>query len=1041
MSNAQNHLSMRRNILVILALMLGITTLQAKPVDMGRAQRLGLNFIQHKAQFSKNAVQSLDLAYTFRAENGMATAYAFNFDGGFVIVAADDVSSPIIGYSDHGNFDYQTAPDGLLFMLGEHSRSIEMMVNQGVATPNDILCRWKNLEAYGRLNPEKGTAVVGPLVQQRWDQGSPFNMYSPGGCPTGCVATAMAQLMKYWEWPVQGTGEHSYVAQGYGEQYANFGATTYEWDNMIDYYNNGAGTPEQKQAVATLMYHCGVAVNMMYEPDGSGAYSTDVPDAINSYFSYSEHATHIGRSGTYNDWIALLKTNIDQHIPLYYSGQSPDGGHAFVCDGYDADDFFHFNWGWGGASNAFILIDGEHFDYTSSQAIIYDFIPNYVYNQMPKAPENLSVSIDSDVSRIGHLSWTNPTETVTGEALTAIDKIIVKRNGFVIQEIENVQPGQAMTYDDEVPFFDQFEYTILAVNGNNYGRTTLTKAVFGPYCDWKVIMTSNSMQGWDGGGITVQNAAGSYIDFLTTTQATATIQTFQMALGNNNLYWTAPNSNITNLSFKIRDAENQIVYQYEGPSSGLEAGILRTLNNSCGNENVCEAPYNLKATLDPENDRNIILTWDSDHEPEFGYCIYRDGFLFNMAHETRYVDENAEIGGYCYYITALCNGGETVPSNEYCATSGTGCEPPFDLDYSYANNNKVQLDWTAPDNENVTGYYVYRRTEETPFKLIRSVKNPTVRDNTSVVGTWYQYAVTAYYENLDCTSAYATDLFDSDKFFVEVDWSNVPKDLKAELNEEETQVSLWWRPAFQATSYDITRNGAKIGEATETEFVDEDLEAGQTYCYQIVAHIADSEESSNEACVTTSEAPEPPVLPCSAPTHLLGDFRPALGFSTAIHVEWQAPEDRVPDSYTLIVYDMIGNDTTILTGLTETVYESIYAIDGTDKIFQVKAVYPECESEYALTADGDDFVRLTSLSVEENTVAAKFYPNPTNGQLTVAAEEMTTVSVYNSIGQCVMEVAAKDGVALLDLNGMQNGIYMVRVRTSAGSVMQKVVKM
>ena len=139
---------MRRNILVILALMLGITTLQAKPVDMGRAQRLGLNFIQHKAQFSKNAVQSLDLAYTFRAENGMATAYAFNFNGGFVIVAADDISSPIIGYSDQGNFDYQTAPDGLLFMLGEHSRSIEMMVNQGAAAPNDILCRWKNLEAY-----------------------------------------------------------------------------------------------------------------------------------------------------------------------------------------------------------------------------------------------------------------------------------------------------------------------------------------------------------------------------------------------------------------------------------------------------------------------------------------------------------------------------------------------------------------------------------------------------------------------------------------------------------------------------------------------------------------------------------------------------------------------------------------------------------------------------------------------------------------------------------------------------------------------------
>ena len=1044
MSNAQNHLSMRRNILVILALMLGITTLQAKPVDMGRAQRLGLNFIQHKAQFSKNAVQSLDLAYTFRAENGMATAYAFNFDGGFVIVAADDVSSPIIGYSDQGNFDYSTAPDGLLFMLGEHSRSIEMMVNQGVATPNDILCRWKNLESYGRLNPEKGTAVVGPLVQQRWDQGSPFNMYSPGGCPTGCVATAMAQLMKYWEWPVQGTGEHSYVAQGYGEQYANFGATTYEWDNMIDYYNNGAGTPEQKQAVATLMYHCGVAVNMMYEPDGSGAYSTDVPDAINMYFSYSEHATHIGRSGTYNDWIALLKTNIDQHIPLYYSGQSPDGGHAFICDGYDADDFFHFNWGWGGSSNAFILIDGEHFDYTSSQAIIYDFIPNYVYNQMPKAPENLIVSIDSDVSRIGHLSWTNPTETVTGDALTAIDKIIVKRNGFVIQEIENVQPGQAMTYDDEVPFFDQFEYTILAVSGNNYGRTTLTKAVFGPYCDWKVIMTSNSMQGWDGGGITVQNAAGSYIDFLTTTQATATIQTFQMALGNNNLYWTAPNSNITNLSFKIRDAENQIVYQYEGPSSGLEAGILRTLNNSCGNENVCEAPYNLKATLDPENDRNIILTWDSDHEPEFGYCIYRDGFLFNMAHETRYVDENAEIGGYCYYITALCNGGETVPSNEYCATSGTGCEPPFDLDFSYTSNNRVQLDWTAPNNENITGYYVYRKTEETPFKRIKSVRTPSYKDNSAVAGTVYRYAVAAYYENIDCTSAYATDFYDSDKFYVEVDWSNVPKDLKAELNEEINVVGLSWRPAYQATSYEIMRNGVKIIEIVmdETFYVDADLTLGETYCYQIIAHGEGFEEASNEVCI---EMPEPPILPCPAPYNLRYLYNYAPNDDDMIRLTWSINgEERWPDYFIMTVIDHLVGDTTNVTVSMEDnfLYQENINPNGMDKSYKIKAVYSDCESEYGLTADGIDYIRFSNLGVDENPLGAvNLYPNPTNGQLTIEAEGMTTVSVYNHIGQRLMEKSATDDAFAFDMSGLPSGVYMVKVSTHSGTFMQKVIKM
>ena len=919
---------MRRILLVIFALLLGISALQAKPVDVSTAQRLGLSFIQHKAMFAKNEVNNLELAYTYRATNGMVTAYVFNFEGGFVVVAADDCSSPILGYSDCGNFNYETAPDGLRFMLDEISHGIEITVQQDKPVPSDIFCRWKNLETYGMMHPEKGQVVIGPLVQQRWDQGAPFNMYVPSGCPTGCVATAMAQLMKYWEWPVQGTSEHSY--QWHNQTLsANFGETTYEWDNMIDYYNNGAGTPEQKQAVATLMYHCGVSVNMDYEYDGSGAFSENVPDAINSYFSYSEYATHIPRSGSYNDWIALLKSNIDQHIPLYYSGQSSEGGHAFICDGYDADDLFYFNWGWGGSSNAFILIDGEHFDYTGSQAIIYDFVPNYVYNQMPKAPENLSVTIDNDVSRVGHLSWINPTETTTGEALTSIDKIIVKRNGFIVQEITGVAPGQAMTWDDEVPFFDQFDYTVLAVSGNNYGRLTTTKAVFGPYCDWKVIMTSSSFQGWDGGGITVQNAAGSYIDFLTTTASSASMQTFQMALGNNNLYWTSPNSSISNLSFKIRDAENQIVYQYEGPSSGLEDGLLRTLNNSCGNVNTCEAPYNLKATIDPENDRNIILDWESDHTPEFGYCIYRDGFLFNMAHELRYVDENTDIGGHCYYVTALCSGGETAISNEYCATSGYGCEPPLDLNFNYTSNNKVQLNWTVPNNENITGYYVYRKTADTPYKRIKLVTQPTHKDNSAAPGTVYQYAVTAYYQDIDCASAYANDLFDPDKFFIEVDWSTTPRDLQAKLNEEATAITLYWKPSFQASSYSIIRNGNCIGETTDNMFVDDDLIEGQC-CYQVVAHGPDIDELSEEICL--------------------------------------------------------------------------------------------------------------SLSVDEHAFDIKLYPNPTSDRITIEADELLSVGLYNLFGQRLMEVDSDGDKLVLDMSHLPDGIYMIKVRMVYGTVMEKVVK-
>ena len=1033
---------MRKNILLILALMLGIATLQAKPVDPAKAHRLGLNFVKHKAMFAKNPVHDMQLAYTHYADNGMATMYVFNFDGGYVIVAADDSSSPILGYSDEGSFDYATAPDGLRFMMDELSRGIATVVEEGIPATNDITLSWKNLESLGYMNVGKGLHVVEPLITTKWDQSAPFNMYVPGGCPTGCVATAMAQLMKYWEWPVTGTGEHCYNAPLYGEQCANFGATTYDWGNMIDYYSNSSA-PEQKEAVATLMYHCGVSVDMNYEHDGSGAYSGDVPGAISTYFSYSERSTFVSKGGDYDEWIALLKANLDQNIPLYYSGHSAEGGHAFVCDGYDVDGLFHFNYGWGGTGGGFLLIDGENFEYSGSQGVVADFVPDYVFNAMPQAPDNLEVSIDSDVSLIGHLSWINPTQTEKGEPLTSIDKIVIKRNGFVVHEIEGVQPGQAMTFDDVVPFFDQYDYAVMAVNEGSYGRAIHTKAVFGPYCEWTVIMTSSDFHGWNGGGITVQNAAGSYIDFLTTNTSAATMQRFPMALGNNNLYWTEPSSAISNLSFKVKDSQNQIVYEYSGPSSGLEAGLLRTLNNTCGNDNICEAPYNLKATVDPDNDQTIILTWESDHTPEFGYCIYRDGFLFNMSHELTYIDENTDIGGHRYYITALCSGGETANSNEYCITSGSDCEPPLDFYYSYAADGKLQVSWYPTGNTAVSGYLVYRKTADTPYKRVKlaSASNTTFKDQSAEPGTEYQYVVEAYYRANDCTSAYANDMFDPEKFFIHVDWSNTPKDLQAVYNETDSVMNLRWKPAYQAISYDIMRDGAKIGEVNEARFVDGDLEFGETYCYQVIAHGEGFDENSNEACVEMPAAPVPPVLPCSAPTNFLGQILAPDSETRIIRLEWQAPEDRVPESYTLV--EVVSYCATELQGITDTFYEIEIPVDVVvDYTYTLYAVYPECVSEPALTADGDSLIHLTNLSVNEQSLLnVKLYPNPTSGQLSIEAEEMTSVSVYDLFGQCVMHVSAEEGHITVDMSQLHNGIYFIKVKTANGSAMQRVVKM
>ena len=400
-----------------------------------------------------------------------------------------------------------------------------------------------------------------------------------------------------------------------------------------------------------------------------------------------------------------------------------------------------------------------------------------------------------------------------------------------------------------------------------------------------------------------------------------------------------------------------------------------------------------------------------------------------------YVDENTDIGGHCYYVTALCNGGETANSNEYCATSGEGCEPPKDFYFNYSGDY-LQLTWSATGNTSVSGYIAYRKNDDLPYKRVKvtSANTTTFRDQGAVPGTEYQYVVEAYYRATDCSSAYANDLFDSDKFFINVDWSNTPKDLQAELVEEEGtyQVNLRWKPAYQATAYDIMRNGEKIGEVTGVVFEDDNLEIGASYCYQIVAHGEEFETSSNEACVTIPA----PVLPCSAPSNLRREEP-----SVMAHIAWDAPEDRVPDSYTVVIINHQLNDTTYVTGLTELFYEEAIAIDITDKSYKVKAVYEECESEFAMNTNGEDFIRVTNLSVDECQMNLKLYPNPTSGQLSIEAVDMTLVSVYDLVGQCVMQMPAKDSQATLDMSQLQNGIYFVKVTTANGSVVQRVVKM
>ncbi len=296
------------------------------------------------------------------SKTGFTNLYFFTCEHAFVVLAADDRVHPVAGYSLSDGLRVDDLPENLRAWLGGYDGQVQQVVDCALPPDREIAGEWAALKA-GIPMRGSNEVVVDPLLTTEWDQDYPYNYFCPsdyngpgGRVYAGCVATAMAQVMKYWNYPAQGSGSHSYTPDGYATQTVNFGTTTYEWDNMP---NSISSYSQQTyiDAVATLLYHCGVAVDMAYGYDGSGAYSTDVPNALINYFNYSSSSTYKPRS-LYTDehWIALLKSELDEGRPLYYSGSNQNSGHAFVCDGYRSDDYFHFNWGWSGSHNDYWAI-------------------------------------------------------------------------------------------------------------------------------------------------------------------------------------------------------------------------------------------------------------------------------------------------------------------------------------------------------------------------------------------------------------------------------------------------------------------------------------------------------------------------------------------------------------------------------------------------------------------------------------------------------------------------------------------------------------
>ena len=288
--------------------------------------------------------------------------------GGFVIVAADDCVEPIIAYSYDNNFSLTEMPDNIKWWLDERAAEIREAISTRKTASNETAYDWKCLSE-GKHTPLRSTTVVSPLIKTKWSQRPYYNALCPivsngNRAPTGCVATAMAQVMKYWSYPSRGTGFHSYDAPSYGTQSANFSQTTYQWGSMPNTVSSS------NNAVATLMYHCGVSVDMQYGANGSAAYILAgnngssfacAENALKTYFGYNSSMMQGIKKNNFSDsqWISKLKNELDNGRPIIYGGYANGGGggHCFVCDGYDSNNKMHFNWGWGGSCDGYYSIN------------------------------------------------------------------------------------------------------------------------------------------------------------------------------------------------------------------------------------------------------------------------------------------------------------------------------------------------------------------------------------------------------------------------------------------------------------------------------------------------------------------------------------------------------------------------------------------------------------------------------------------------------------------------------------------------------------
>ncbi|MEI6456670.1 MAG: thiol protease/hemagglutinin PrtT [bacterium] len=425
---------MKRTVLILVTVLLFFGYSQGKTVKEQSARVVAANYIASSSAFSLPGNTAL-LQLCYAPAEASATKsgappvplyYVFNINGsgGFIIISGDDVVHPVLAYSTEGGFIPDEIPASVAAWLEGYADQISYAITSGIEATREIRTEWVSLSGSGGNPPARrpeSQQGVNPLLTTKWNQDLPYNAH----CPylnyllerpvTGCVATAMAMVMKYHNYPPSGIGSYSYNDSGYGTLAANFAMTTYGWNLMPDFVTS------YNPAVAILMRQCGISVQMDYNlasAGGSTAYIITGKSpiircteyALKNNFGYTSTLKGVQRAYyTTSAWQFLLKTELDAKRPVIYGGFGTGGGHCFVCDGYDDQGNFHFNWGWGGNYDGYFMIDalnpggtgigGGTGAYNSGHQAVIGVRPPFVKdagNQFYKLVMNAPITSESD---------------------------------------------------------------------------------------------------------------------------------------------------------------------------------------------------------------------------------------------------------------------------------------------------------------------------------------------------------------------------------------------------------------------------------------------------------------------------------------------------------------------------------------------------------------------------------------------------------------------------------------------------------------------